>query len=157
MPYSTFGKYSDLLTFSTFCYSLILKWIKLYFSSIYTQYHKMDIFLMQMYFKNETQHLHMYSDPLLSTFLKHLWQRLQLRVFLGMTLLASTPLLGDFPIHLYRSSQALSGWMGCVAAQLFSGLCRDVQLVQVWALARLLQGHSETCPEVTPAFSWLCA
>ena len=31
-------------------------------------------------------HLHKYSDPLLSTLLKHLWQRLQPRYFLGMTL-----------------------------------------------------------------------
>ena len=38
--YSAFGKYSDPLTFSTFCYiRLILKWIKSFFpSSIYTQY-----------------------------------------------------------------------------------------------------------------------
>ena len=34
-------------------------------------------------------------------------------------------------------SQSLSGWMGSVAAQLFSGLSRDVQ---VWALARP-EGH----------------
>ena len=31
MYYSAFGKYSGLLTFSTFCYSLILKWIKCFF------------------------------------------------------------------------------------------------------------------------------
>ncbi|KAK6320006.1 hypothetical protein J4Q44_G00091130, partial [Coregonus suidteri] len=39
--HSAFGKYSDPLTFSTFCcYSLILKWIKLFFSpqQIDTQY-----------------------------------------------------------------------------------------------------------------------
>ena len=31
------------------------------------------------------------------------------------------------PILLCSSSQALSGWRGSVAAQLFSGLSRDVQ------------------------------
>ena len=34
---------------------------------------------------------------------------------------------GFAPILLRRSSQALSGWMGRVAAQLFSGLSRDVR------------------------------
>ena len=38
--------------------------------------------------KTEILHLRKYSDPLLSTLLKHLWQRLQPRVFLGMTLQA---------------------------------------------------------------------
>ena len=36
--------------------------------------------------KKKLSHLHKYSDPLLSTLLKHLWQRLQPGVFLGMTL-----------------------------------------------------------------------
>jgi hypothetical protein len=37
-----------------------------------------------------------------------------------------TPVFGEFDILLCRSSQSLSGWMGSVAAQLFSGLSRDV-------------------------------
>ena len=36
--------------------------------------------------KTEISHLHKYSDPLLSTLLKRLWQRLQPPVFLAMTL-----------------------------------------------------------------------
>ena len=65
------------------------------------------------------QNVHMYSDPLLSTLLKHLQQRLQPRIFLGMTLQAwHTCIWGVSPIL----RPALSGWMGSVAAQLFSGL-----------------------------------
>ena len=39
-----------------------------------------------------------------------------------------TCIWGVSPILLCRSSQGLSGWMGSVAAQLFSGLSRDVRL-----------------------------
>ena len=38
----------------------------------------------------------MCSDPLLSTFLKHLWQRLQTQVFLSMTLQAWPMTLQEF-------------------------------------------------------------
>ena len=77
----------------------------------------------------------MYSDPLLSTLLKYLWQRFQPQVFLGNMLQAwHTCILGVSPILLCRSYLVLSGWMGSVAAQLFSGLSR-----------------------ATPALSWLCA
>ena len=62
-------------------------------------------------------HLRKYSDPLLSTLLKLIWQRLQPRVFLGMMLQAwHTCIWRVSPILLCRSSQALSGWMGSVAA-----------------------------------------
>uniref|UniRef100_A0A673ZN07 U2 snRNP-associated SURP domain containing n=1 Tax=Salmo trutta TaxID=8032 RepID=A0A673ZN07_SALTR len=72
---------------------------------------------------------HIMLHPLLSTLLKHLWQRLQPRVFLGMMLQAwHTCIWGVSPILLCRSSQALSGWIGSVAAQLFPGLSRDVRL-----------------------------
>uniref|UniRef100_A0A8C7QSH2 Euchromatic histone-lysine N-methyltransferase 1b n=1 Tax=Oncorhynchus mykiss TaxID=8022 RepID=A0A8C7QSH2_ONCMY len=50
------------------------------------------------------------------------------------------------PILLCRSPQALSGWMGSVSAQLFSGLSRDVQ---VWPLAWLVR-DIQTCPNATP-------
>jgi hypothetical protein len=53
--------------------------------------------------------LHKYSDPLLSTLLKHLWQRLQPWVFLGMTLQAWHTciwVVSTEPLKL------LSGWMG---------------------------------------------
>uniref|UniRef100_A0A4W5RH46 WD repeat domain 75 n=1 Tax=Hucho hucho TaxID=62062 RepID=A0A4W5RH46_9TELE len=56
-----------------------------------------------------------------------------------------------------RSSQALSGWMGNVTAQLFSGLSRDVRSGSSPGSGCTTQGHSETCPEANPAFSWLCA
>ena len=88
-------------------YSLILKWITLFFlpSSIYTQYpHNL------LKIKTEITHLHKYSDPLLSTLLKHLWQRLKPQVFVGMTLQAwHTCIWGVSPILLCRSSHALSG------------------------------------------------
>jgi hypothetical protein len=68
----------------------------------------------------QISHLHSYSDLLLSTLLKHLWQWLHPRVF-GMTLQAwHICIFGVSPILLRRSSQALSGWMGSVAAHLFS-------------------------------------
>ena len=53
-----------------------------------------------------------------------------------MTLQAwHTCICGVPPIILSRSSQGLSSWIESVAAQLFSGLSRDVQSGQVWALA----------------------
>ena len=82
---------------------------------------------MYIYKNIEISHLHKYSDPLLSTLLKHLWQRLQPRVFLGMTLQAwHTCIWGVSPILLCRSSQALSGWMGSLqrcSIGFKSGLC----------------------------------
>ena len=49
------------------------------------------------------------------------------------------------PIFLCRSSQALSGWMGSVAAQLSSGLSRD--RVQVRALAGPLNHIQKLVPK----------
>ena len=130
--------------------------------SIYTQYPIMTK-QTQLYrnvskfIKTQILHLHKYSDPLLSTLLKHLWQRLQHRVFMGMMLQAwHTCIWGVSPIVLCRSSQALSGWMGSIAAQLFSGLSRDVYSGSSLGCGWASQGHSETCPEATPALSWLC-
>ena len=60
----------------------------------------------------------------LSTLLKHLWQWLQPWVFSGMT--QHTCIWGVSPILLCRSFQALSGWIGSVAAQLCSCLSRVV-------------------------------
>ena len=42
------------------------------------------------------------------------------------------------PFLLCRSSQALSGWMGCVAAQLFSSLSGDVRLGSGLDIQRLV-------------------
>jgi hypothetical protein len=65
---------------------------------------------------------------LCTKYFKALWQQLQPWV-LVMTLQAwYTCIWGVSPILLCRSSQALSGWMGSVAAQLFSGLSKDVLL-----------------------------
>ena len=78
----------------------------------------------------------------------HLWQRLQPPVFLGMSLQAwNTCIWGVSPILLCRSSQALSGWMGSIAAQLFSGLSRDVRSGSSPGCGWVTQGHSETFPK----------
>ena len=103
-------------------------------------------------------HLHTYSDPLLSSLFKSLWKWIQSWVFLGRMLQVwHTFIWGVSPILLYISSQTLSGWMGSVTAQLFSGLSRDdwsgSSLGSGWAT----QGHSDTCPKATLVLSWLCA
>ena len=80
--------------------------------------------------------------------MKYLWQRVQPRVFLGMTLQTwHTCIWGDSLILLYRSSQALSGWMGSIVTQLISGLSRDVRSGSSPGSGWATQGHSETCPE----------
>jgi hypothetical protein len=49
-------------------------------------------------------------------------------------------------ILLCRSSQELSGWMGSVAAQLFSGLSRDVRSVSS-PVARPLKDNQRLAPK----------
>ena len=72
--------------------------------------------------------VHKYSQPLLNTLLKHLWQQLMPQVFLNMMPQAwHTDLWAVLPIPLCSTSQAPSGWMGSVGAQPFSDLCRYVQ------------------------------
>ena len=44
------------------------------------------------------------------------------------------------------SSQALSGWMGTIVGQPFSGLSRDVQLDSSQGFSWATQGHSQSCP-----------
>ena len=108
--------------------------------------------------KNRNITFRKYSDPLLSTSLKHLWQKLQPQVFLGMTLQAWHNYIWDVSlIPLCRSTRALSGWIRSIAAQLFSGLFRDVRSGSSPGFGWATQSHSETCPEATPALSWLCA
>jgi hypothetical protein len=46
--------------------------------------------------KTEISHSQKYSDPLLSTLLKNLWQQLQTRVVLGMILQAFHTCIGEF-------------------------------------------------------------
>ena len=67
--------------------------------------------------------------------MKHLWQQLKPRVFLVMMPQAlHTWIWGFTAIVLCRSSQALSGTMGTVGVQPFSGLSID------WAQVRALAG-----------------
>ena len=86
---------------------------------------------------------HKYSEPLLSTLLKHLWQRLQPRVFLGMTLQAwHTCIWGLSPILLCRSSQALSDWeRRCTA------IYRSPEMFELWL------GHSRTFRDLSQSHS----
>ena len=163
--YSAFRNYSDPFTFFTFCY--VTAYVTdFYFkntSSIYTQHPIMtkqkQVFRNVCKFIKMKYHIYMsiqtlYSILCWSTFGK----RLQPRVFLGMTLQSwHTCIWGVFPFLLYRSSQALSGWMRSVAAQIFSGLSRDVRSGSSPGSGWATQGHSETCPEATPALSWLGA
>ena len=65
-----------------------------------------------------------------------------------------TPVFGEFlPFFSAKFSQALSGWMGTVAAQLFSEMFDQVQ---AWALAGPLKEIQRLVPKDTPALSWLC-
>ena len=81
-----------------------------------------------------------YSDPLLSALLKHLWQRLQPRVFLGMTLQAwLTCIWGVSPILLCRSSQVgLDGERRCAA------IFRSLQRCLIGFKSGLWLGRSRT-------------
>ena len=76
----------------------------------------------------------------------------------GMTLQSwHTCVWGVSPILLCRSSQALSGHIGSVAAQLFSGFSRDARSGSSPGSGWTTQAHSETCHEATTALSLLCA
>ena len=106
-------------------------------SSIYTQYPIMT--KQKQVFTKELSHLHKYSYPLLSTLLKHLWQRLQPRVFLGMTQhVWHTFICGVSPIILCRSSQAvrLDGECRCTA------IFRSLQRCSIRFKSGLSLGHS---------------
>ena len=103
-------------------YSLILKLIQLFFPliNLHTILHDNKKLKCLIYIRIQT----FYSVLFWFTFgsdyrLKSSWvwrYKLGTPVFRGVS-----------PIILWRSSQALSGWMGNVAAQLFSGLSRDVR------------------------------
>ena len=110
-------------------YSLVLKLFHSFFPplSIYTQYPIMTK-------QKQVLDIHKYSEPLLSTLLKHLWQRLQPRVFLAHTC---------FCIYLLcRSSQALPGWMGSVAAHVRIGFKYVLWLGHSRAFRDLSRNHS---------------
>ncbi len=164
--YSAFRKYSDPLHFFLCC-SLLLQLFKFIFSPlIYTPYLIMKKWKQK--FRNvckfikkkktEISHLHKFSDPLLSTWLKHLWQQLQPWDFLGMMQQALHTWIGGFSaILLCISSQARSGWMGTVGRQPFSGLSRDVRWGSSQGSGWATLGHSQSCPLATTVLPCLCA
>jgi hypothetical protein len=141
--YSAFGKYSDPLTFSTFCYIAAL----FYFSpliNLHTIPHNYKA-ETEMYISIQT----IYSVLCWSTF----WQRLQSRVFLDITLQAwHTCIWGLFPILLCRSSQVvrLDGECCCIA------IFRSLQRGSIAFKSRLWLGHSRSFID-KPALSWPCA
>ena len=99
-----------------------------------------------------------YSDPLLSTLLKHLWQPLQHQLFLGMTLQAwHTGIWRVYPILLCRSSQALQVGWGALLHSYFQVSPKMFDRVQVRALAGPLKDIQKLVQKATPALPWLCA
>ena len=100
-------------------------------------------------------HLHKYSDPLLSTLLKHLRHRLQPRVLLGMMLQAWHLYLGSFShssLQILSSSVSLDGLL----TSYFQVSPEMLDRVQVQALAGPLKDILRFCHEATRALSWLC-
>ena len=88
------------------------------------------------------------SDPLLSTLLKHLWQRLQPRVLLGMTLQAwHTCIWGvsPIPLQILSSSVRLDGERRCPA--IFRSFQKCSNWVQVWTLAGPLKEIQTIVPK----------
>ena len=132
-PYSAFGKYSDPLTFPHFV--MLQPYSKMYSIKI--------------------SHLHKYADPLLcwSTFgsdcsLESSWvwhYKLGTLVF-GEVL----PLISADPLKLCQVE------CGALLHSYFQVSPEMVDRVQFRALAESPK-DIETCPEATPALSWLCA
>lgn len=96
--------------------------------------------------KTETSHWHKYSDPSLSTLLKHLWQQLQLCLF-GYDTTSFTYL--DWGIFCYsslHSSFKLShvGWWPLVDSLfwILPEMLSRVRQSSGWATL----GHSQSCP-----------
>jgi hypothetical protein len=88
----------------------------------------------------ETLYLHKYSDPLLCTLLKHIWQWLQPQAILGMTTQARHNCIWvASPILLCRSSQTMSGWECCCTA-----IFRSLQRCSIRFKSGLWLGHSMT-------------
>ena len=87
--------------------------------------HKTTICLNSIKHKTKISHLYKYSDPLFSTLLKHFWQRLQPRVFLGMTSLAHLYLRSFSHSSLQILSSYQVGWVAFLHSE--SGSSRDVR------------------------------
>ncbi len=93
--------------------------------------------------------VHKFSQPLLNTLLKQLWQQLQPRVFLSMMLLAWHIYFWTVSTILFwKTFQAPSCWMGRVDFQISQEL---LSRVQVWALG----GHSRTFTEFSRSHSFV--
>ena len=135
-------------------YSLILNGLKqLESSSICTQYPIMtkqkQVFRHFCTFdkksKTEISHLHKYSDPLLNTLLKHLWQRLHPWVFLGMTLQAwHTCIWGVSPILCRLDGE-----------RCYTAIFRPLQRCLIGFKSRLWLGHSRTFRDLSRSHSCL--
>jgi hypothetical protein len=139
---SAFGKYCFFHILLRYC--LILKYI--FFKSLinlHTMLHndkvKTGLKKIQHIYKNtktEISHLHKYSDTLLSTLLKHLWQRLQPQVFLGMMLQARS--FSQSSLQILSSSVRLDWERRCTA------IFRSLQSSLTGFKSGLWLGHSRT-------------
>jgi hypothetical protein len=103
-------------------------------------------------------HLHKNSDPLLSTLLKHLWQRFQPLVFLGYDAISLAHLyLGSFS---HSSLQILSSSVRLEGERRWTAIFRSLHRFRSGSIPGsgwATQGHSEACPEAIAALSWLWA
>ncbi len=99
--------------------------------------------------KEKISHVHKYSQPLLNTLLKQLWQQLQPRVWcykLGTSIFGMVS-----PIHLWKTAQAPSGWMVSISASVF----RSLQSCSVGLKSGLCLGHSRTFTELSHSHSFV--
>ena len=98
------------------------------------------------------------SAPWVNTLEKHLWQRLQLRVFLGMSVSALHIWIWGFsPILPCRFAQALSSWMGSIGEQQSSSLSTDTNRDSSLGFGWATQGLSHSCSEAISVLLWLYA
>ena len=98
---------------------------------------------------NEISHLNNYSDPLLSTLLKHLLQSLQPRVFMGMTHKLGTPVFRDFFLPFFSADplKLIQVGSGASLHSYFQVSSEMFDLVQVRALAGPLKDIHRLVPE----------
>ena len=97
----------------------------------------------------------MYSDPLLNTLRSTFGRDNSLESSWVWRYKLGKSVIWEFLPFFSADPQVLSGWMGRVAAKLFSGLSRDVRSGSRPGSGWATQGHSEACPEATPVLSWL--
>ena len=99
----------------------------------------------------ELSHLHKYSDHLLSTLLKHIWQRLQPQVYLDIMLQAwHTCIWGSSfhsSLHILSSSVRLYGERRCTA------IFRSLQRCSIGFKSGLWLDHSRTFIDLSQSHS----